>query len=106
MHPTALILFRSCMNMAISKGVAQLGASIQSLFLPPACGQTLFIYIMVPLSPLRNGPSTATSELAAGLSHPLCPVLRVPLPLASSSPSTSRSHLRPSCHLDFDKQPP
>ncbi len=104
MHPTALFLFRSCLDMALAKGLAQLGASIQALFLLRAVKRSLFMsWSPSPLH--RTGPSTTTPVLAAGLSHTPCPALRVLLPLSLSFPIPSLSHLRYSCTLTSTTNP-
>jgi len=101
LHPAALhrATDRSCINATIELRVAQLGASVARS------------YYKASSPPSKNGctidPSATTPGLAAGLSPPLCPVLHIPLPLASCLlpfascfPTHSPSHLcRYSCTL-------
>jgi len=84
MHLTALILFRSCLEMAMSKLLAQLGASVQSLFLLRAVKRYSFILWspspspsseLVPLLRLQNWLlSSAILFVLSFVSHCLSPL--------------------------------
>ena len=109
-HPVAAIQFRPSLGVGIRshRGLAQLGASVQSLRSFPIHDQARCIYTMASLLSPPNQSRCSESSFRSGCwAQPLnCPIHGVPLLFAASYATRPRSHLHYFFHLDFNYQPP